>query len=110
MINSNDKLVDIDDFLKKYSYPKEIYNKDIEDYQEELKYLVTQLDKPQQLTSVTVYMNDTSEYTYLTLRELITNHLNNIVEISDIELYPKRSKIFQIDFKNCTIKINYQDE
>jgi hypothetical protein len=109
LIYSNDKLVNIDDFLKKYNYPKEIYNKDIEDYQEELKYQVTQVDKPQQLTSVTVYVNDTSEDTCLTLKELITNLFDNIVDISDIVLYPRYSEILQIDFRDYKIKINYED-
>ena len=109
---SNGNFVNIDDFLRKYNYPLEIYNKDKKDFEEELKYQVTQLDE-QQLANVTVYdigYWSTSEYVCQTKRELITHLFDNIVEISNIELYPKTSEIFQIDFRDYKIKINYQGE
>lgn len=100
-----------DDFLIKYNYPLEIYNKDNEDYEEELKYKVTQLDR-QQIANVTVYYGyyDVSEIVFLTKRKLIT-HLFNIINISQIEIYPSvLHGPYQIDFKDYNIKINYKGE
>ena len=100
-----------DDFLKKYNYPLEIYNKDKEDYEEELKYKVTQLDR-QKLDNVTVYCGEdcnVSEIVFLTKGELIT-HLFDIENIPHIQLYPQNFEAFQIDFRNYKIKINYKGE
>jgi hypothetical protein len=96
-----------DDFLRKYNYPLEIYNKDNEDYEEELKYKVTQLDR-QQIANVTVYYGyyDVSEIVFLTKRELIT-HLFNIINISQIDI-SNIGGTYQIDFKDYNIKINYK--
>lgn len=108
-----------DDFLRKYNYPLEIYDKDNEDYEEELKYKVTQLDR-QQIANVTVYYGGdwnvhNHEIVFRTKRELIT-HLFDIEDRryihSWIQIYPKSFPydIYLIDFDNYKIKINYKGE
>jgi hypothetical protein len=105
--------VNNDDFLRKYNYPLEIYNKDHEDYKEELKYQITQLDR-QQLDNVTVYYGNRNveEIVFGTKRELIT-HLFDFEKYENhfIQIYPRRfSETYQIDFDNYKIKINYKGE
>jgi hypothetical protein len=107
---STDKYNDV--FLRKYNYPLEIYNKDIEDYEEELKYQITQLDR-QQLDNVTVYFGYryVEEIVFRTKRELIT-HLFDFSKYENhfIQLYPRDYEKYQIDFEDYKIKINYKGE
>ncbi len=109
IIDSKQNLVDNNDFLQKYNYPQEIYDKDIKDYEEELQYQVTQLDR-QQITSFTVLdkkNNIVNEFQ--TQEELITDIFDNIIDINSINI-SCRSKVFSLDFKDYKIKINYQDK
>jgi hypothetical protein len=107
------------DFLRKYNYPLEIYDKDNEDYEEDLKYKVTQLDR-QQIANITVYYGGdlnvhNHEIVFRTKRELIT-HLFDIEDRRNIhywiQIYPRSSywETYQIDFDNYKIKINYKGE
>ena len=109
VLDSNGKPVYMYDFLKKYNYPQEIYDKDIKDYEEELQYQVTQLDR-QQIASFTVLdekYNIVNEFQ--TQKELITDIFDNIIDISSI-IIGWTPKVFSLDFKDYKIKINYQDK
>ena len=97
------------DFLKKYNYPQEIYDKDIKDYEEELQYQVTQLDR-QQITSFTVLDNENNIVNeFLTQQALITDIFDNIIDINSINISCSL-EVFSLNFKNYKIKINYQDK
>jgi len=107
--DSNGKRVYMYDFLKKYNYPKEIYDKDIKDYEEELQYQVTQLDR-QQIASFTVLDNENNIVNeFLTQQALITDIFDNIIDINSINISCSL-EVFSLDFKNYKIKINYQDK
>jgi hypothetical protein len=107
--DSNDKCVYMYDFFKKYNYPKEIYDKDIKDYEEELQYQVTQLDR-QQITSFTVLDNENNIVNeFLTQQALITDIFDNIIDINSINISCSL-EVFSLDFKDYKIKINYQDK
>ena len=112
--DSNGKNVDINAFLEKYNYPREIYDKDIADYEEELKFQVTQLDRHQIVSfSVDVIKHRVVTDVFQTRKQLITYLFENIVNIYNIDLYPlyQLSKdVFKIDFNDIIIKINYQDK
>ena len=111
IIDSNGKLVYMYgyDFLKKYNYPQEIYDKDIKDYEEELQYQVTQLDR-QQITSFTVLDNENNIVNeFLTQQALITDIFDNIIDINSINISCSL-EVFSLNFKNYKIKINYQDK
>jgi hypothetical protein len=105
--DSNDKCVYEDAFLKKYNYPQEIYDKDIKDYEEELQYQVTQLDR-QQIASFTV-LDKKYNIEFLTQQALITDIFDNIIDISNITI-GWTPKVFSLDFKDYKIKINYKDK
>jgi hypothetical protein len=51
-------IMNTNDFLRKYNYLPEDYEKDKKDYEEELRYQITQLDKPQQLDNVIIIIGD----------------------------------------------------
>ena len=90
----------------------EIYDKDIADYEEELKFQVTQLDRHQIASfSIDVIKNDVviDSDVFQTKIQLITYLFENIVDIDKIDLYPLY-QLFEIDFNDIIIKINYQDK
>lgn len=114
--DSNGKNVDINAFLEKYNYPREIYDKDIADYEEELKFQVTQLDR-HQITSFSVdvikYGDVIHSDVFQTKKQLITYLFKNIVNIHGIDLYSLWDlwkKVVEIVFNDIIIKINYQDK
>ena len=106
--DSNGKRVYMYDFLKKYNYPKEIYDKDIKDYEEELQYQVKQPDI-HQIASFTV-LDGRYTFEFKTKKELITYFFEYIVDIESTKRYRSYSKNLQIKFNDFKIKINYQDK